>query len=142
MNAAEYLGRIIYTEAQINANLEELDRIRATMRSIPSPVFDKEIRSASAGSRTERLDEKLFDLEKLITDEIDDLVDMKREALTLLRQLEDQQQRIVLQAYYISGKSIEAIAESLYLSYRRIQAIKAEGLENFQAVIERQHVNS
>ena len=78
-----------------------------------------------------------MDLSETITDEIDALVDLKAEAREILQQIENPQQRIVLQEYYFNGRTIEAIACSVYLSYRRVQAIKKEGLEAAQIILDR-----
>lgn len=138
MDAEKYFLRLIHTDRQIDADLDELKRLEALMTSIPSSGINSGIKSKGGhSSRVENLVTKFVDLSETITDEIDALVDLKAEAREILQQIENPQQRIVLQEYYFNGRTIEAIACSVYLSYRRVQAIKKEGLEAAQIILDR-----
>lgn len=136
MEAKNYFERLIYADQQINADLDELERLRSLMSSISAPDWSKGVpASGGTGSKVENIAVKFIDLERKITEEIDELVDLKDEARKLLQDI-DPQQRVVLQEYYINRKSISAIASRLYINYRRVQEIKAKGLEAMQPVID------
>lgn len=138
MKAEQFFRQLIYIDRQIDSDLEELEKIKAMMTCIPSPKFEPVINGKGGHcSRVENIVQKFFDLQQRITDEIDDLVDKKREAMAILQRLENQQQRIILQDYYIGRKSLELIAAEMYLSYRRVQEIKREGLAEAQKIMDR-----
>ena len=138
MTAEKYFSRLIYLNQKINANIEELERIKAMMDSVSSPKTDGFITSKGGpSSRVESLVVKFTDLEADIDEEIFDLIDMERDARKVLLQIENQTQRIVLQEFYLNRRTIEAIASSLYLTYRRVQTIKKEGLASAQKIIDR-----
>ncbi len=146
MDAEKYFLRLIHADRQIDADLEELKRLETLMTSIPSSKINAGIKGKGGhSSRVENLVTKFVDLSATITDEINALVDLKAEAREILQQIKNPQQKIVLQEYYFNGRTIESIACSIYLSYRRVQVIKKEGLESAQIILNRignERVNS
>lgn len=137
MTAEQYFRRLIYIDQRINADLEEIYRLRQMMTCIPSPNLEGEI-SGNGGvprSRVENVVTKLVDLEKQVTEEIDSLVDLKAEAWEVLKRIENKQQRLVLQGYYIDRQRIDDIADTLGVTHRRVTTIKREALREAEKII-------
>lgn len=137
MQAEKYFQRLIYIDQRISADMDEVERLKAMASCIPSPSIEENINGkGERHSRVENLVERLDDLQHKIYDEVDELVDLKAEAQKVLCRIENQTQRLVLQEYYFNMKRMERIASDLYMSYRRVQQVKKEGLAAAQPIID------
>lgn len=128
-----YLEGIRLLGLRINGNLEELYRVKQLLGTIPGGRTDGRITGkGQVSSPTENLAVKLTELDADIVRMIDELVDLKAEALHMLHQLESYEQEYVLTAYYIHGKSVSQIAADIGKTTRQVFRIKRAGLEEMQ----------
>ena len=85
MTAKEYLGQAYRLDQRINANLEEVARLREMASSVSSPSWEEK----TGGSRPTdppfvRCLVKIMDLERHIDVEVDRLVDLKKQIRTVI----------------------------------------------------------
>ena len=128
MTAKEYLGQAYRIDQRINSKLEQVTTLReaskkATATLSPSP------RSASPDLHSmESILVKIFDLEREINGEIDRLVDAKREAMAVIRQVKHPDQQLVLELRSLDFKSWPSIAEEMRLIPRWVQTLHERAL--------------
>lgn len=71
---------------------------------------------------------KIVDMEREINEDIDRLVDAKREAMAVIRQVEHPDKQLVLELRYLDFKSWPSIAEEMGLSPRWVQTLHERAL--------------
>lgn len=104
-------------EQEINVQLEHIERLhRIAARARESSAYSAEIV------------EKLAGLERELNRQIDRTVDAKREALEYISILTGEE-RSVIEGYYILAKSWQKIAQTQYMSERRVFLLRKSALE-------------
>ena len=124
MNAKEFFQRNYYLEQRVNSRLRRLSDLRQVTSSLGrEPV--------SGSADVHKLDgtiAKIVDMEREINEDIDRLVDAKREAMAVIRQVEHPDQQLVLELRYLDFKSWPSIAEEMGLSPRWVQTLHERAL--------------
>ena len=97
MTAKEYLGQAYRLDQRINADLEEVARLREMANSISSPSWEEK----PGGTRpTEphwvRCIYKIIDLERHIDEEVDKLVELKKQIRGVIDAVPDKDEQTVL----------------------------------------------
>lgn len=111
------LERARQHEIEVLTQLEHIERLhRIVARAQECPDY------------TKHMAEKLAKLEARLNAQIDRAVDAKLEALDYISILTGEE-RGVIEAYFILGKSWEQIADSMYMSDRRVYLIRKKALE-------------
>ena len=132
MTAKQYLQQAYRLNELINSDLAELEQLRVLATSVSSPNLSG---MPSGGSRnTEpafvRAIGKIIDLEKVIDAEIDRFVDLKKEIRTVINQVPDNSQKLVLKLRYIQFLKWESVAAEMDLSLKQVHRIHNEALKN------------
>lgn len=117
MKAKEFLGRAHRLDVNINIKLEQIERLRSLACKVTS-TFGKE--KVSSGTQTKDALEsaviKIIMAEREINDEIDSLVDVKRDIADMLRLLDNEDQRLLLELRYTCLHSWKEVADKLSIS--------------------------
>lgn len=123
MTPKEYLSQYRTLDVEINSKLEQVTQLRALAAKVsPSTGF------GAAGGISDRVGKtvaKIVDLENEINDDIDKLVELKREIRSRLATIKKPLHRIILEEHYINGKSFEKIGEKL--NYSKMQICRMHG---------------
>ena len=114
MTAKEYLGQAYRLDQRINANLEEVARLREMASSVSSPSWEEK----TGGSRPTdppfvRCLVKIMDLERHIDVEVDRLVDLKRQIRTVIEELPDRDEQTVLRYRCLLNYTFEKIGDRM-----------------------------
>jgi DNA-directed RNA polymerase specialized sigma24 family protein len=112
MTAKEYLGQAYRLDQRINADLEEVARLREMANSISSPSWEEK----PGGTRpTEphwaRCIYKIIDLERHIDEEVDKLVDLKAQIRTVIDALPNKDEQTVLRYRCLLNYTFEKIGD-------------------------------
>lgn len=134
MTAKQYLRQAYRLNELINSDLAELEQLKVLANSVSSPNLSG---MPSGGSRnTEpafvRAIEKIYDLEKVIDAEIDRFVDLKKEIRSVINQVPDNSQKLVLKLRYIQFLKWESVAVEMDLSLKQVHRIHNEALKNIK----------
>ena len=112
MNAKEYLSQAYRLDQRINADLEEVARLREMASCISSSSWDEKV------ARTRPTDPpyvnclyKIIDLEKHIDAEVDKLVDLKAQIRTVIDALPDKDEQTVLRYRCLLNYTFEKIGD-------------------------------
>ena len=123
----KYLSRYIPLSGRINRMLEEQYRwkclaMKVTQNFSPTPG------GGESGSPIERPMDKADELERKITQAIDELADIRMEIEAVLGQLEDDTLRKLMEYRYIDGLTWEQVAEKMHYSWRHTCRLHGEAL--------------
>ena len=133
MNAKQYLKQAYRLNEMINSNQAELDNLRSLSTSISSPDLSKDVVQTS--KQTDKIGSivaKIVDLDNEITIEIDKFVDLKAEIRGRISQIENKDERLVLQNRYLNFMTWERLAESLDFTTQWVHEIHKRALINFE----------
>lgn len=132
MTAKEYLNQAYRLNERINCDISELEDLRDMSSRISSCNFEERF----SGTRSTeppfvRYLGKIVEMEQKINAEIDLLVDLKAEIRTAVEQVENINERLVLQYRYIEGMTWERIAERLFADRSTVIRWHRKALKNF-----------
>lgn len=132
MTAKEYLKSIKYLDNAINAKQAELDRLRHDAESIRGIAYDKDKVQTSNSSDSMKIVDKIIELSNEINQEIDRLVDLKAEAHTKIEKVCNRKFISLLTDIYISGYTLEQVAEKTDKTYMTICRWHGQALNIFR----------
>ena len=132
MQAKQYLKQAYRLNELINSDLEELAELKIFSKNISSPNLSG---MPSSGTRNtdsafSRAVDKIIDLENHINEEIVHLVDLKKEIRSVINELIDGDEKLLLKYRYINFLGWEDICEKMNVSIRTAHRIHATALAN------------
>lgn len=128
MTAKEYLQQAFRIDQRINGKLEMVARLRESATKVTSNISDMP-RSSSPNLQTmETTVAKLVDLEEEINRDVDALVDLKREIMQTIGQLEKPEHQMILESRYLCYKSWEQIALEMNVQIRWVYRLHGRAL--------------
>ena len=102
MTAKEYLSQAYRLDKRINSDIAEITRLREMACSISSPSWEDKVQtSRNTDAPFVRCLEKIMDLEQKVNDEIDTLIDLKRQIRVTIESVPNTDEQLVLRYRYI-----------------------------------------
>lgn len=136
MEVKEYLNQIRHVDNEIQAHLEERNRLRQAIELKTTSFNDNKVQETNSSNFDERYI-KYVDMADVINNKIDMLIDLKMKVSSEIDQLEKAEHRLLLRQRYINLKSFEQIAVQMGYEIRQIHRIHGNALQNMsQNVIE------
>ena len=128
MPAKEFFQRNYYLEQRVNSRLRRLSDLRQLAGRVTSSLGREPVSGSADVHKLDGTIAKIVDMECEINEDIDHLVDAKRETMSVIRQVEHPDQQLVLELRYLDFKSWPAIAEEMGLSPRWVQTLHERAL--------------
>lgn len=138
MTAKEYLKQAKTLDMEINAKAEELHQLQLNASCVQSVAITERVINSHSNSSNKIVD-KIVDLQNEINAEIDKLVDLKKEIKSKINRVKNPLYRTVLIDYYINNKSWEKIAEDNNYSRRYIFKLHGYALSEFRKEDTKRH---
>ena len=113
MTAKEYLGQAYRLDQRIDAKLEQVSNLRALATKATATISDMPRSSSPNLQHMESTILKIIDLEQEINEDIDRLVDLKKEITTAIKAVIVPEYQMVLELRYLCYKRWEEIAVSI-----------------------------
>ena len=136
MTAKEYLRRAGIMDRKINLDLRRLEELRDLSTKLSGGSFEQSFNPNKAQEATfAKTMDRIIDLERKITEEIDAYVDFKETALGMIREVPDFDQRELLEMRYVGQMSWEEISARSGRSLRSVYRIHGMALLAFAAVL-------
>lgn len=134
MTAKQYLRQVYRLNELIQSDLEELEQLKALSTSISSPNLSGMPHSATRSTEAPfaKCVAKIIDLERIINDEIDRFVDMKKEVRETINTLESPNEVLVLKLRYVEFLKWGAVAVKMNLSLKQVHRIHGDALQNIK----------
>ena len=131
MQAKEFLNKIRYIDMMIDCKVEQLEDLRSRIISLGSPSFGDKVQSSLNPDKFTNTINNILELEKDIDNDIDKLVDLKREAREIIEKLDNDVEKLVLYKRYFDRKTFEQISVEMSYSWKHIHRLHSNALNDF-----------
>jgi hypothetical protein len=129
MTVKNYLGQAYRIDQRINSKLEQIACLRELATKATSTLSDTP-RSASRNTHSmENILVKMFALESEINDDIDALVDLKREIVSIIKAIEHPEYQTLLELRYLCFRTWEQIAVDMGYDLRYLHKLHGRALD-------------
>lgn len=135
--AKEFFQSIRNLDRQIDVKYEQLERLKALATKVTATITGDPGKPSGVSRTMENTMDKIIDLQIEKNAEIDRLVDMKKEASRIIRQIGNQNQRLCLEYRYLCGKTLEWIANELGYSYFGICKLHGRALQSAEEIMQK-----
>lgn len=130
MTTKEYLAQAYRIDQRINSKLEQIVSLRELATKATSTLSD----TPPSGSRNvhsmEGIIVKMIELENEINADIDVLVDLKKEIMSIIKKINNPEQQTLLELRYLCFKTWEQIAVEMRYSIQNAYKVHDRALEN------------
>ena len=132
MQAKQYLKQAYRLNELIQCNQQELEDLRLLASSVPGIDYSKDRvqTSPSGDAGFTNIVYKIIELENAINADIEKMISLKFEIRTVISNVLDNEERLILHKRYLKFETWEEICDSLSLSLRTVQRIHASALNN------------
>lgn len=136
MGAKEYLSQAMWLDRIINNKLEQKEELESLAQRTTVDISREKVSGGrSTNSPMEDATVKLIDLCNEINDDIDKLVELKKEILETINQVEDFSCQLVLEMRYINNKSWDDVAREMGYDRRTIFRMHGKALKEIEKII-------
>jgi len=137
MTAKDFLSQAYRIDQRINSKLEQVQSLRELATKATAALSDA---PAGGNRNVHSMGEiigKMIDLEAEINADIDRLVDLKREIVTLVNQVANHERQTLLELRYLCFKKWEEIAVAMGYGLHHLYKIHNRALDDISAVMEK-----
>ena len=113
MTAKEYLSQAWRVDRMVSAKLKQVKTLRSLAELAPTTVSGMPISRSRNVHRMEDTIAKLLDLESEINADIDDLIELKRNIMTIIKQVPNDDFKELLELRYLAFLSWSEIAADM-----------------------------
>lgn len=128
MTTKEYLNQARMLDKRIDSKLEQVERLRA-LAERTTTVLSSQPKGTSGTNRTEYCVLKIWELEREVNEDIDRLIDLKREIQDAIGLLTDDKYKLLLEYRYLCGNTWEQIAEKMRIDLRWVYRMHGRALQ-------------
>ena len=129
MTAKEYLGQAYRLDQRINSKLEQVLSLRGLTTKATATMSDMPGGGSRNVYKMQDIIAKIVDLENDINRDIDALVDLKREMVSVIKAVENPEYQTLLELRYLCFKTWEQIAVDMNYSIEYTFRLHKKALE-------------
>lgn len=130
MTTKEYLAQAYRIDQRINSKLEQIVSLRELATKATSTLSDKPPSGSRNVHSMEGIIVKMIELENEINADIDVLVDLKKEIMSIIKKINNPEQQTLLELRYLCFKTWEQIAVDMGYSIQNAYKVHDRALEN------------
>ena len=132
MQAKKYLKQAYRLNELIQCNKQELDDLRVLSSSLPGIDYSKDrVQTSSSGEAGyTKIVDKIINLENAINADIEKILSLKLEIRTVINEVQDNEERLLLKHRYLNFMSWDDICEEMNISMRTAHRIHTAALAN------------
>lgn len=128
MTTKEYLSQAYRIDKRINIKIEQLKSLRELATKATSTLSDTCVSGPKNKQCMERIIVKMVDLENEINADIDELITLKAEITSKIKQVENPEYRMLLELRYLCFSKWEDIAEEMNYELRYLYKLHNQAL--------------
>lgn len=129
MTAKEYLGQAYRLDQRINSKLEQVMSLRELTTKATATMSDMPGGGSRNVYKMQDIIGKIVDLENEINADIDQLVDLKREMVAVIKAVKNPEFQTLLELRYLCFKTWEQIAVDMDYDIRWLYRMHKRALE-------------
>jgi len=137
MRAEEFLSRAYRLDQQIQSKVAQLSRLRACTCGSGLRYGDVKVQSSGQNSRVEDAVLKIMEEEKAINEEIDRLVEIKRQIREVINQVDDVTCRLLLEKRNLLFETWPKICMDMRIGERWAQTRHKDAVMIVQGILDR-----
>lgn len=134
MTVKEYLEQVYCIDQRINSKLEQVASFHELAKKATMLLTGMPKGKNQSTSPMENIICKMIDLENEINDDIDSLVDLKREIIDCIKMVDKPEYKTILELRYLSFKGWAEIATIMGYETRYLLKLHRLALSKFEAV--------
>ena len=136
MSAKQYLRQAYRLNELIQSNQRELDELHDLSTNLPGTDYskDKVQTSNSNDASYTQIVAKIIELEKVIKEDIEKMLSLKLEIRTVINEVNDNEEKLLLKYRYLSFMSWEEICDEMNVSMRTAHRIHSLALQKVDTV--------
>lgn len=134
MTAKEYLGQAYRIDQRINSKLEQLQSLRYLATKASAVLTTDPVSSTRNVHGMEDVIIKIADLKSEISADLCQLIDTKREIVTVIKCVENNELQTLLELRYLCFKNWEQIAVEMHLDLRWIHRLHNRALNEIDKI--------
>lgn len=131
MTAKQWLGRARNIDHEIDNLIREKQRAKDRLTKITQSYESDGAQMTKDPHKFDRLAE----LENEIDQQVDELVETKREIMAVIKRLKNRPQRMALQDYYIAMMTWEETAVDLHYSFQGVMQLRKRAIAEVEKLI-------
>ena len=132
MTAKKYLSKIKRLDDIVRSKLDQIQQIKTMCTKITATLNDNKVQSSNMSkSKTEDAICRLIELEDDLNQSINELVDYKREAISYIEQLDNDDYKLLLTLRHINLKTFEEIAVNMSFTFQWVHVLHSRALAEF-----------
>lgn len=130
MTTKEYLAQAYRIDQRINSKLEQIVSLRELATKATSTLSDTPPSGTRNVHSMEGIIVKMMELENEINADIDVLVDLKKEIMSIIKKINNPEQQTLLELRYLCFKTWEQIAVDMGYSIQNAYKVHDRAIEN------------
>jgi len=135
MKTEDYLNQARHLDTQINSKLSQIESLSALATKCTATLTDMPGNKNNGTSKMEDTILKIITLQEEINSDIDVLVDLKKEIMTIIKKVENSEYRTLLENRYLSFLSWEKIAVEMKYSIQQVYRKRTEALKKIEEIL-------
>lgn len=135
MRTEEYLNQARHLDTQINSKLSQIESLSTLATKCTATLTDMPGNKNNGTSKMEDTILKIITLQEEINSDIDVLVDLKKEIMTIIKKVENSEYRTLLENRYLSFLSWEKIAVEMKYSIQQVYRKRTEALKKIEEIL-------
>lgn len=130
MQAKQYLKQAYRLNELIRCNQQELEELKELSTNLPATDYSKDrVQGSSAGDASyTKIVEKIVELERAIKADIEMLLSLKLEIRTVINEVVDNEEKLLLKHRYLNFMSWEDICDDMHMSMRTVHRLHSSAL--------------
>ena len=130
MQAKQYLKQAYRLNELIRCNQQELEELKDLATNLPATDYSKDrVQSSPSGDASyTKIVEKIVELEKAIKSDIEMLLSLKLEIRTVINEVVDNEEKLLLKHRYLNFTSWEDICDDMNMSMRTVHRLHSSAL--------------
>ena len=132
MTAKEYLGQAYRLDQRINSKLEQIRSLNELAAKCTSTITGMPKAPSHSTSIMEEAVGKIVDLQTEIDGDIGQLVDLKRDMVSIIKAVQNTEYQTLLELRYLCFKTWEQIAVAMGYNLRHVYRLHDEAVESIK----------
>ena len=128
MDAWDYLTKAYRMELQINSKIEQVDALNTLAKKVTTTISDMPRSGKRPRSKMEEILVKIIDLSAEINEDIDNMVDTKMKIMAIIKRVENNDYRVLLEKRFLCFQSWERIAVDMNYTIQHIHRLKRRAM--------------
>ena len=135
MNVKDYLEQAKYLDMRINSKVEQLSTLNDLATKCTVTLSDMPRNPNKGTSSMEDTIIKIIGLQEEINRDIDNLLDLKREIMEVIKKVENVEYQTILENRYLSFMSWEKIAVEMKYSIQQIYRLRDKAQKEVENIL-------